>query len=177
MAFSNPQGNITHLKLEPGYLVADLGAGSGHYTLAAAEAVGAGGKVYAVDIQKQLVERLKKEAMRRGYDNVEVVWGDLEAKEGSTLKSNSMNAVILSNTLFQVEDKETALSEVSRILKLGGRMLFIDWSDSFGGLGPQPGHVISVGDARKLLESAGFEIGEEIPARDHHYGFIARKKR
>lgn len=177
MAFTNPQGNIKHLSLEPGQHVADFGAGSGHYTLSAAEAVGGGGKVYAIDIQKELVGRLKKEAVRRGYGNVEVIWGDLEKEKGSSLGDSSIHVVIISNTLFQAEDKGAMLGEAYRILKPGGKLLLIDWSDSFGGLGPKKDSVLSPTRAKELLENAGFEIIEKIPAQDHHYGFIGRKER
>lgn len=70
MAFSEPQKNIEQLELKPGERVADLGCGVGAYSLAAAPLVGVDGKVYAVDIQKDLLERLRQEADRQGWRNM-----------------------------------------------------------------------------------------------------------
>ena len=85
MDFSEPQKNIEQLELKPGERVADLGCGVGAYSLAAAPLVGVDGKVYAVDIQKDLLERLRQEADRQGWRNIEVVWGDVERVSGSGL--------------------------------------------------------------------------------------------
>ena len=60
--FSDPEKNIEQFSLGKGMHVADFGTGSGFYALAAAEAVGETGRVYAIDVQKDLLEKLKKEA-------------------------------------------------------------------------------------------------------------------
>jgi ubiquinone/menaquinone biosynthesis C-methylase UbiE len=62
--FSDPRSNIDQFRLDPGMIVADLGCGSGHYTFAIAKAVAPTGRVYAVDVQKDLLVRLKTEATR-----------------------------------------------------------------------------------------------------------------
>lgn len=175
MPFTHPKRNIITLALEPGQRVADLGAGSGHYTFAAADMVGGGGKVYAVDVQKNLISKIKSESLRRNLGNIEVVWGNIEKERGTTLKDESVHIVLLTNTLFQVEDKEAVVREAFRILRPKGKLLVIDWSESFGGLGPNPAHVIDERTAKDLIEDTGFKIEQEIEAGAHHYGFIARK--
>src|SRR3989338_5671081 len=108
MAFSDPAKNIQQFGLGSHMRVADLGAGSGAYTIAAARAVPSGA-VYAVDIQQGLVSRVKQSAAERGLTNVFPVWGDLEEAGGSKLADNAADAVIVANTLFQVGHKKVLL--------------------------------------------------------------------
>ena len=176
MEFADPQNNIEQAGIVEGMRVADLGAGSGFYTIAAAKKVGLEGMVYAVDIQKDLLATIKTKAEEEGLSNVETLWGDLDEPGGSKLQDNFVDVVIVSNVLFQAENKEAMLKEAHRILKpMGGILLFVEWSDSFGHMGPTPDAIIQEGQARTLLEGAGFNIATTISAGAHHYGFIAKK--
>lgn len=175
MPFSNPSQNIETLYLQQKMRVADLGAGTGAYAMSAARAVGHGGEVYAIEVQKDLVAKLTDDMRRAGLSNVKVVWGDIERYNGTKLPDASMDAVIIANILFQVADKDALMDEVVRILKPGGKALVTDWSGSFGGMGPQPGQVISESSARDLFEQYGFSIIKETPESDNHWGFVAQK--
>ena len=177
MAFSDPTHNIEQFSLQYGMRVADFGSGSGFYSIAAARAVGPHGHVYAVDVQKDLLSKLKNDAMKAGLVNIEVHWGDIEKLGGSKLKDASIDAVIMSNVLFQMPDKQTPVLEAKRILHPHtGKVLVIDWNDSGGGVGPQGSHLFSLDAARALFEKAGFSFDSSISAGDHHYGLIFRMK-
>jgi ubiquinone/menaquinone biosynthesis C-methylase UbiE len=173
--FSDPRHNLDQLGLRDGAIVADLGAGSGFYSIEAAKMVAHTGKVYAVDLQKDLLERLKREANRLHVRNIEIIAGNLEKLGGSKLRESSCDAAIASNILFMLDDKKSFLIEAKRILKHGGRLLIIDWSASFSQMGPHPDHVVYKDDALKLALSAGFELDREIHAGAHHYGMIFRR--
>lgn len=175
MAFTDPEHNIQQFGLKSGAKVADFGAGSGFYVFETAKAVGGAGKVYAVDIQKDLLEKIKNEAVKRGFSNVEIVWADVEKLGGTHFRNDTIDAVVISNILFQTEAKEAVVSEAKRILKPGGRVLMIDWSDSFGGMGPSIDNIFQAPKARALFEKAGFAFQSQIQAGDHHYGFIFKK--
>ncbi len=174
--FSDPEHNIEQFGLSDGMVVADMGAGSGFYTLAAARAVAPRGKVFAIDLQRDMLERLKKEANRLHLRNIDVLSGDLEKLGGSKIRESSCDAIIASNILFMLDDKKTFMLEAKRMLKTGGKMLVIDWSASFSGMGPHAGHVVYKDDAQKLALAAGFTFEKEIHAGAHHYGIIFRKK-
>lgn len=173
--FSDPNKNIEHFGLRSGMMVADFGSGSGFYTLASAQAVGPEGKVFSIDIQKALLSKVKDEANRRGLFNVEIIWGDIEEAGGTRLRNESLDYVILSNILFQVSDREAVVKEAARILKKGGFSAVIDWTDSFGGLGPRPENVFPAETAKEIFQKNGFTIEKEFDAGEHHYGFITRK--
>lgn len=173
--FSDPVHNIEQFGLSDGAVVADLGAGSGFYTLAAAKAVAPTGRVYAIDVQRDLLDRIKKEAGRLHLGNVDVLSGDLEKLGGSKIKENSCTAAIASNILFMLSDKKTFFLEAKRILKSSGKLLVVDWAGSFGQMGPHLDHVVYKDDAVKLALAAGFTLDKEISAGAHHYGIIFRK--
>ncbi len=174
--FSDPEKNIEQFDLGKGNYVADFGAGTGFYSFAAAKAVGETGKVYAIDVQKDLLEKLKNEARNTKHlRNIEIIWADLDHLGGTRLKENSMDAVIVANVFFQLENKDNTCLEIKRILKPGSRVLFVDWISSFGGIGPQQQDVFTEEMAKKLFEKHGLKEDRVISAGAQHYGIIFRK--
>jgi len=173
--FTDPEQNINYLYLKEGDRVADLGAGMGAYALASARKIGKSGKVYAVEVQKEFVSKIKHTASDAKLDNVEVLWGDIEEVGGTNIGDTVVDAVIISNVLFQTEDKEGLLAETNRILKSGGKILVVEWSESFSGLGPRPDDVVSKSEAKRLFGGAGFALDKEFDAGEHHYGLVYMK--
>jgi ubiquinone/menaquinone biosynthesis C-methylase UbiE len=172
----DPKRVVKDFMVREGSTVADLGVGYGHYAYALSEAVGEQGKVFAVDIQKNLLERLKKESDEKGIKNIEIIWGDVEIVGGTKLRADSVDAGIIVNVLFQVESKAGLVREAGRILKVGGKLLVLDWTESFGSLGPQPNMVVDAETARRVFETGQFEFQKNINAGEHHYGMVFVKK-
>ena len=173
--FSDPVKNIEQCGIQAGMDIADFGAGSGHYSIASSRALMATGRVYAIDIQKDLLAKLKNDATRQGLCNVEVIWGDIEKVNGTKLRDSSIDLVLLCNVLFQIDEKENVIKEAKRILIPGGRVLVVDWQDSFGGLGPNPEAVVKKEKVVTNFQKLGFHLDREIEAGAHHYGLIYKK--
>jgi ubiquinone/menaquinone biosynthesis C-methylase UbiE len=177
--FANPRENLEKFGLSPGTIVADIGAGTGDYAFAAAKMVKGlklDGKVYAIDVQKDLLDKVKNEASREHLDNIEIVWGNAEKVRGTKLRDASVDVVIVSNIFFQIEDREIFAKEIARILKRTGRIFFIEWSDSFGGIGPKAEAVVNEDQAKAFFQKNAFAIERSIPVGSHHYGLLIRKK-
>lgn len=172
--FAHPRRNVGALGIQGGMHIADFGSGSGAYVLAIAERLGGTGHVYAIDVQKDLLRRISNDAQKRGYKNVEIIWGDLEALNGSKLASQSIDIVLISNLLLQLPDKAPVLAEARRVIKATGHVAIIDWMDSFQGMGPQKEDVVTKGLALSLAQSAGLELVQEFTAGAHHWGLIFR---
>ena len=170
--FTNPEENIKALGVYDGMTVADLGAGTGAYTIPLAEKVGETGRVYAVEVQKDFLTNIKTEATNRGLKNIELLWGNIENVGGTKIKDSAVDVVVISNVLFLAEDKQGLLREARRILKPQGKLLLIDWSDSFNSLGPSPAMIIPKEAAKSMCEAEGFVLKSEVDAGSHHYGFI-----
>lgn len=173
--FSDPVKNIEQCGIQAGMDIADFGSGSGFYALAASKALMSTGRVYAIDAQKDLLTKLKNHATREGQYNIEVVWGDIEKINGTKLRESSIDLVLICNLFFQIEEKENTIKEAIRILKPKGKILFVDWSDSYGGIGPKPKSVFKKDKAIPLFEKFGFHLDREISAGAHHYGLIFKK--
>lgn len=172
--FGVPASNLKQFGLGSTLHVADLGAGSGHYTRALSDMLSEG-KVYAIEVQKEILERLKNDLSREGKTNVEYIWANIEKMGGTKLADNSLDAVVISNVFFQIEDKVTFIKEVKRTLKPKGRMLLIDWSGSFGGMGPTSESVVTEDNARSLFENNGFVFEKNINAGANHWGMVLVK--
>jgi ubiquinone/menaquinone biosynthesis C-methylase UbiE len=174
--FSHPKKIIDQLPIFPGQTIADFGAGSGAYTMILAEKTASSPQsvIYAVDINKDLVARIAQEAETRKLTNITAVWGDVDDLGGSRLRDQSVNVVLVANTLFQVENRQQLIQEVRRVLAKDGTLILIDWTDSFGNIGPHKDEIINEANAILLLEEQGFSIERGFDAGGHHYGLIAK---
>ncbi len=165
-------------------VVADFGAGSGHYVLHMAEQLRGSGRVYAIDVQQVLLRRISNEAVQRGFKNVETIHGDVARARGSKLADRCLDLVLISNLLFQLEEPVAALKEAWRVLKPTGRLAIIDWSDSLPTgrqaavrRGPTKAHVVKKERALERAQTGRFEFVNEFAAGAHHYGLVFRLAR
>jgi ubiquinone/menaquinone biosynthesis C-methylase UbiE len=175
MDFVDPHATLLQLGLKDGMKVGDFGCGSGHYALAASAMVGQEGRVYAIDVQEDMLTRLKDDAAKRNARNIDFIWGDIETPGGTKLKDGALDAAILSNTCFQLDDKQGAIEEVKRVMRVGALALLVEWSGAHGGMGPAKERVLLPKDAESLFLSAGFEKAKEFSAGPHHYAVVFRK--
>ena len=173
--FVVPSVVATHFHLREGDAVGDFGAGSGFFLEILSQSVGYSGRVYTCEIQKELVEKIGTIVRTKGLSNVDPLWCDIEAEKGIKIADGTLDAGILVNTLFQVEEKNVCIKEIARTLRSGAKLFVIDWSESFNGLGPQPMQVVTVDQAKAIVESGGFVFDRSFDAGDHHYGLAFRK--
>lgn len=175
MRFVIPDVVVSHFHIREGDIVADFGAGSGFFAKPLSAAVGTSGVVYACEIQKTLVDSIGKLVANEHLSNVRPVWCDLEKIGGSKIPDGTLDIVIIVNTFFQVEDKLTTIAEMKRVLRPGGKAIVIDWTESWGGIGPAPEQVIVANDTKDLFEGSDFTFETDFDAGDHHYGLTFRK--
>lgn len=174
--FLEPSRILGRLGIRPGMVVADFGCGGGYFAIPAARMVGDGGKVFAVDIQKQAIENVRSKANLEHLLQLETVWADLESPKGSRLPDASVDLAIIANILFQAEKKREVLAEAWRVLRTGGSLVVLEWDDHPFPAGPAMPLRVPKDRAHKLAEEVGFTLEQEIEAGSHHYGLLFKKQ-
>ena len=150
-----PDEVIAMLRVQPGDLVADIGAGTGYFTLPLAHALGSKGKVWAVDAQTEMLSLLKEKLDLAGVSNVEPVCAEGDRTE---IPDAACTLVFLANVWHEFEDRNAVLREAQRILSPGGRVAIIDWRTDVEPVhGPPLAHRIAAADAVRDMRHAGFE--------------------
>lgn len=175
MPFLHPSIASKSLGILPGMQIADFGCGSGHWALVLARAVGPGGKVFAIDIQKSALEATHSEATHAHIQNIETIRANVEVPGATALKDNVIDAVMISNMLFQTDKKEQVAAEAARIIKPGGRVFLIEWDTAKSLVGPPGSQRVSRQNAEKICQAQGLRLEKEFNAGSHHYGLIFRK--
>ena len=172
-SFEDPEFILKKLELEEGAVVADLGCGSGYFTIPIALHIGKTGTVYAVDSSSEMLTRLAENIKAAGVDQerVKVLEADLVR---TRIPDHSVDVAFFANVLHDLSYKEGFISEVKRILKPNGIAADLDWNKSWKKSGPPIEIRIDKDAARKFLESNGLEIVHAVNVGSHHYMLVCQ---
>ena len=172
MGFINPRRILSEqLRLESRMVAADFGCGSGEWVIPLAEAL-ENGKVYAIDLLEEPLSALRGKARVKNLQNIEIVKSDVE-KTISRLLAKSLDLVLVTNLLFQIEKRKEVFDEAKRVLKSGGKLLVVDWNES-AQIGPA--QKIPAKDLKELAQNSGFSLESEFEAGNFHIGLVFTKK-
>lgn len=172
MEFLNPNEVLNQLKLRKDMTACDFGSGSGGWSIPLAKKL-EDGLVYAIDILEEPLSALKGKAALEKITNIKIIQANVENKNGSTLSDNSVDLVLMTNLLFQLEHKKEVFGEAKRILKKAGKILVVDWKKE-APLGPEKGRI-SEKEVKEIVKEFGFKLEKEFPAGLYHYGLIFEK--
>jgi ubiquinone/menaquinone biosynthesis C-methylase UbiE len=162
---------VRRLALRPGMAVADVGAGTGYFALPIARAVVPEGRVFAVDVQPQMLERLR--ARLEPSDPIVLVEGNAAH---TTLADGSVDVVLLANVWHEIDDHAAALSEATRVLRLAGRIVILDWrTDVAQPPGPPLEQRIAASAVSAMLERSGWRVDVSEPIGMFSYLLIATR--
>lgn len=157
--------------------VADFGCGSsGYFVYGPAKLVGKNGKVYAVDILKPVLERIRRESRQENLTNVETVWSDIEVFNATKIESSSLDVGLLINALYQSRHRAEVLRETSRMIKKGGKLVVVEWLDSSIPFGPSPEDRVRLDLLVPAAVKLGLRLEEEFTAGQYHYGVVFVKE-
>jgi len=111
--FLPPKKTLIEAGIKTGFRIVDYGCGSGSYTFAAAELVGKSGRVYALDIHPLAINRVQNIASKNMLSNIETICSDC----ATGLENDSIDVVLLYDTLHSLSDQDKILEELHRILR------------------------------------------------------------
>jgi len=151
-------------------VAADFGSGSGGWAFPLAKKLEEG-KVYSIDILEEPLSALRAKAKLEKIFNIETIKSNVE--KGSKLFNESCDLVLMTNLLFQCEDKKKVIEEGKRVLKPGGKILVVDWKLD-ATLGPEKGRV-SPEEVKETALDLNLRIEKEFEAGIYHWGLILVK--
>jgi SAM-dependent methyltransferase len=136
------------LKLKPGDVVADIGAGTGYFTRRLAEKVGANGLVYAVDIQPEMLDLLTNKMAEAGIHNVKTILGTVS---NPNLPSHSTDLILMVDVYHEFDHPREMVEAMLRGLKPGGRIVFVEFRGEDPKVPIKPLHKMTEAQVRKEM--------------------------
>ena len=163
---------VQSLVIRPGDRIADLGSGGGYFTFRLSQAVGSTGRVYAVDVDKDMLEDLGERANKDGYRNIEKV---LAKYDNPSLPESSVDLIFTSNVYHHIEARAKYFADAAKYLRPGGRIAIVDfngkhWSATF------VGHYTPVELIKQEMDEAGYRLEREFDFLDRQSFLVFSRK-
>ncbi|MFH1451481.1 MAG: class I SAM-dependent methyltransferase [bacterium] len=171
--FLDPNLVLDQAEIIDDMLAVDFGCGSGGWAIPLAKRL-KNGMVFAVDLLPEPLSALEGKIKAENLDHIHLVKANVESENPLPLiKENSLDLVLMTNLLFQVDDKKQPFLQAKRVLKTDGRILVVDWkSDSK--IGPEK--KVSPEEVKKIGEELGLTFEKEFSAGAYHWALILVKQ-
>jgi ubiquinone/menaquinone biosynthesis C-methylase UbiE len=169
-----PDRALDVIKIPKGGVVADVGAGSGYFTVRLAQRVGSTGKVYAADIQPEMLRLLGLRLTRDRVANVTLVQGDVD---NPRLPPGALDLELLVDVYHEFSAPQTMLRHLRDALKPDGRLVLLEYRKEDPSIPIREDHKMSVAEAKLEVEAEGFtlsQVDESLP-RQHILVFTKRR--
>jgi ubiquinone/menaquinone biosynthesis C-methylase UbiE len=167
-----PELLLRELPLTPGMTVADIGAGTGYYTWQLAKQVGPGGRVYAVDVQPEMIRMLDSQMAKRGVRNVvSVLGGDTTVK----LPPASVDLAVMVDVYHELAYPSEVLDSIVGALKPGGRVVFVEYRAEDPAVAIKPLHKMSESQVRREATAHGLKWERSIESLPIQHAIVFRK--
>jgi predicted methyltransferase len=170
--WQQPERVMQTLAIAPGQSIADLGAGGGYFTFHLADAVGPDGRVYALDVDAGMNERLEGIARERGASNVSVVLADFDDPK----IPQPVDLIFTSNTYHHIEDRVAYFERAARYLRPSGRIAILEYKGQ-GFFHRIMGHATKASVIRSELDQAGYTLAAELDFIERQHFLIFDRPR
>jgi ubiquinone/menaquinone biosynthesis C-methylase UbiE len=168
-----PDVALDVIKLVRGSTVADVGAGSGYMTVKMARRVGPSGKVYANDIQPEMLAQLRRRLAADRITNVETILG---AVDDPRLPDSAIDLILMVDVYHELSEPQEMLRRMHAALKPGGRLVLLEYRKEDPSVPIRPEHKMSIADAKIEVEAEGYTLSkvDEVLPRQHILIFTKR---
>jgi len=171
--YFRPKETLLLMGLRKGMVFADLGCGYGTFALAGAEIVGKAGVIYAVDINRRMVEYVEKRNTMRGFRNIRAMRGDITSLKRLGLPDQSVDFALLANVFHGTRGKVGLLRGVARILRPYGRIAIMNWKVCKTPRGPPIKIRPTPESTVSYLVRAGYRNAKVRDIPPYHYAVVA----
>lgn len=163
----NPLGTLKKAGLKPGYVVCDIGAGSGVFSLPAASLTER--EVFAVDVNKELLDALCERAEAEGIDNIIALHADVVH---ARIPDSTVDLALLVTVVHELEEIGTTIHALRKMLKANGKVLVVEFWDRETPMGPPLDHRISQNEVIELFDSGGFALSKSFTLGSNLYALV-----
>ena len=163
-AWQKPDQIMDALGIADGSKVADIGPGAGWFTILLARRVGPNGHVYAEDVQRQMLEAIRRRVSREGLQNVEARLG---TETDPSLPANQLDAALMVDMYQEIDERVTFLRNLARALKPNGRIGVVNYKPGQGGPGPSSNANEGVRVDSSAVEADARAAGLRVLAREN----------
>ena len=163
----DPYGTLKRIHVDSNDVICDMGAGSGIFTIPAAQLTR--NRVYALETDTEMLEVIEKKARNEGLLNIDLIRVE---NDNIQIKDKTVNIVLLVTILHEIENKRVFLQEIKRILKEDGRILLIEFYKHETPVGPPVSHRIAREEVEKVMGEIGFLNSEEFALGDNLYCLV-----
>ena len=175
----DPSATLRTLGIRPGMTVLDLCCGDGYFTAPLAGIVG--GRLYALDIDPQMLERARAAVARQGASVAS--WFRADARDIAALLPEPVDYVLMANTFHGVPEPAELARAVAAVLRPGGCFAIVNWhrqprekTTVLGKpRGPRTELRMTPETVRALVEPAGFRLERIVELPPYHYGALFRR--
>jgi ubiquinone/menaquinone biosynthesis C-methylase UbiE len=167
-----PSKAVAALDIRPGQIVADVGAGSGYYTVRLAERVGAAGKVYATDIQPQMLTLVQQRVARERLTQVEVVQA---TETDPRLPQNQLDLILMVDVYHELARPQEVLRQLRTALKPDGRLVLIEFRKESAWVPIREEHKMTIKEARMELEAESYRFDRVIDVLPWQHILVFRR--
>ena len=167
-----PDTALDAIGIPRGATVADVGAGAGYFTWRVAERVGPAGKVYANDIQPEMLDLLRKNIAARHLTNVETVLG---TEDDPKLPTGQIDLILLVDVYNEFSQPQKMLRKMRDSLKPDGRLVLLEYRKEDPTVPIRPEHKMSVEEVRAEVQPEGFRFEKNLGALPRQHILIFRK--
>ena len=167
-----PEKAIAALDLKPGMFVGDVGAGTGYYSIRIAKHIAPGGKVFANDIQPEMLDKLRSNATAEGVTNVEPVLG---TESDPKLPRGKLDLVILVDVYHEFSRPQRMLEAIRDSLKPGGRLVLLEFRKEDPTVPIRPEHKMSVEEVKAEVTPEGYRFEKVVDTLPWQHIIFFRK--
>jgi SAM-dependent methyltransferase len=168
-----PETALNELGIKSGMTVADVGAGVGYFTIRLAKRVGASGKVYANDVQPEMLSLMRQRAQKAGVNNIIPVLG---TESDPKLPAASLDLILMVDVYHEFSQPQKMLRKLRESLKADGRLVLLEYRKEDPAIPIRPEHKMSVDEAKMELGAEGFELERVSEALPRQHILIFKKK-
>ena len=167
-----PAKALDLIGIQPGMIVGDVGAGTGYMTLRIAKRVGVTGRVYANDIQPEMLDKLAENAQRENLRNIETVLG---SEADAKLPPGKLDLVLLVDVYHEFSRPEEMLQSIRRALKPDGRLVLLEYKKEDPSIPIRADHKMSLYEIKTEVEAEGYRLDKVIDTLTRQHIVIFRK--